>query len=116
MRVSQTINPKVAIPFKALRRKIYVLPALFCVIIPALRLAQNNNIDSLKKVLPALLNTAGATYPGLLSSFADSYENIYVNSAEIFSMQSLNESLTINNKYCVSKALRVNVGVCYCSF
>jgi hypothetical protein len=58
MPLSRTINSKVAIRFKALKRKIYILPALPCFILPALFPAQNNKIGKLKKVLPLLHDSA----------------------------------------------------------
>ena len=48
--VSQIINCTVALRFIAFGEKIYALPTLFCFILPAFVLSQNNKIDGLKKV------------------------------------------------------------------
>ena len=56
--VSQIINCTVALRFIALRGKIYILPTLFCFILPALVLSQNNKIDGLKKVWSLMYNRA----------------------------------------------------------
>jgi hypothetical protein len=58
MPLSRAIKRTVAIRFKALKRKICVLPVLSCFILPALSLAKNNKMDSFKKVLPLLHDSA----------------------------------------------------------
>jgi hypothetical protein len=61
--------------FIALRGKIYVLPTLFCFILPALVLSQNNKIDGLKIVWSSLYDRSGVEYDrsggGCLNALSD---------------------------------------------
>ncbi len=93
-----------------MKRFTYILVFTYCFLVCSIGLAQREKIDSLKKALPTLKDSARID---CLNALSEVYINTQIDTAEIFDLQALEEAKKINYIHGMAEAVSLKATVVF---